>query len=239
MKLPKQISPCPIHEAVVEIRFNSSLPSDAVFGVVYNQLKDIYPEVQQLPILQIPEVVRNADTNLIFQPHYKLKRGDFTLQVGPNILSLSIIENYTTWHDFLNEILMVFKKIGEIGFISTVNRVGLRYVNLFKEDIWDNINITVKIIEKEITDDEVFVRTVIPREEFKVLLQVGNRLDMEKNKQHIGKVSVLDIDTSLEKENIDFFENIEKILGAGHEFEKQIFFGLLKEEFLNSLKPEY
>ncbi len=237
--LPKQINPCPIHEAVVEIRFISSLPSDAVFGVVYNQLKDIYAEVQQLPILQIPEAVRNKDANLIFQPHYRLKRGGFTIQVGPNILSLSLIENYTTWHEFLDEILIVFKKIGEIGFISTVNRVGLRYINLLDGDIWDNINITVKIFDKEITDNEVFVRTVYVRDEFKQHLQVGNRLNMEKNRPHIGKVSVIDIDTFLEEENINFFENMEMILGKGHEFEKEMFFGLLKEEFLNSFNPEY
>ena len=62
---------------------------------------------------------------------------------------------------------------------------------------------------------------------------------MEKNRPHIGKVSVIDIDTFLEEENINFFENMEMILGKGHEFEKEMFFGLLKEEFLNSFNPEY
>ena len=40
MKIPKRINPCPIIEAIVEIRFEANIPPDAVFGVIYNE----YPE---------------------------------------------------------------------------------------------------------------------------------------------------------------------------------------------------
>ena len=117
MNLPKQINPCPIYEAVVEIRFNSSLPSDAVFGVVYNQLKDSYQNNEQLPILQIPELVRNNDPNLKFQPYYKLKRDNYVIQIGPHVLSLSVTDNsYTTWEDYFSEIQNVFGRVGELNF---------------------------------------------------------------------------------------------------------------------------
>lgn len=240
MSLPKQINPCPINQAVVEIRFNSSLPPDAVFGVVYNKLKDSYKSAEQLPILQIPEAVRNNDRNLLYQPHYKLMQDQYAFQVGPKVISLAITDQkYTTWESYYEEIRSVFEKIKNIDFISSVSRVGLRYINFFADDILKNININVKIIEHEIVDEEIFVRTVLPRDEYKVILQAGNQLKLQENDLVVGRASVIDIDTFILGENINFFEDMHSILEKGHFIEKEIFFGLLKEEFLESLNPEY
>ena len=114
MTLPKQITPCPINQAVVEIRFNSSLPPDAIFGVVFNKLKDSYKDEGGLPILQIPAAVRNQDPNLLFQPHYKLVKDHYILQVGPKVISLAITDQkYTTWESYYAEIQEVFEKLNE------------------------------------------------------------------------------------------------------------------------------
>lgn len=240
MTLPKQINPCPVNQSVVEIRFDSSLPSDAVFGVVYNKLKDIYKEAEQLPILQIPEAVRNSDSNLLHKPHYKLSKDFYALQIGPKVMSLAVIDgNYTTWENFYGEIKNVFESIQEIDFISRVNRVGLRYMNLFADDIWEKVNISVKIIENDITEEEIFLRTVLDREDYKILLQAGNQLNLEENDKVVGRASVIDIDTFILGENIDFFKNMSDIMNKAHEIEKEIFFGLLKDDFLESLNPEY
>ncbi len=240
MTLPKQINPCPINQAVVGIRFNSSLPPDAVFGVVYNELKDSYKSAEQLPILQIPEAVRNNDSNLLYQPHYKLTREHYAFQVGPKVISLAITDQkYTTWESYYEEIQTVFEKIKEIDFISNVLRVGLRYINFFADDIWENINISVKVIENEIAGEEIFLRTVLLKDDYKVMLQAGNQLNLEENNRVVGRASIIDIDTSIEGENINFFEDMNSILEKGHSIEKEIFFGLLKDDFLKSLNPEY
>ncbi|MGI8495536.1 MAG: TIGR04255 family protein [Pyrinomonadaceae bacterium] len=240
MTLPKQINPCPINQAVVGIRFNSSLPPDAVFGVVYNKLKDSYKSAEQLPILQIPEAVRNNDSNLLYQPHYKLTRDHFAFQVGPKVISLAVTDQkYTTWESYYEEIQSVFEKIKEIEFISDVVRVGLRYINFFADDIWKNININVRVIENEIAGEEIFLRTVLDRDEYKVMLQAGNQLNLEENNQVVGRASIIDIDTSIEGENINFFEDMRSILEKCHSIEKEIFFGLLKDDFKDSLNPEY
>ena len=58
-KLPFSIDPCPILEAIFEIRFESSFPGDAIFGIVYNEFKDEFQEVEQLPVLQLPAAMRD------------------------------------------------------------------------------------------------------------------------------------------------------------------------------------
>ena len=64
MKLPKEISPCPIIDTVIEIRFESTMPKEAkeaIFGIIFNEFNDRYPSLEKLPILQIPEAIREAD----------------------------------------------------------------------------------------------------------------------------------------------------------------------------------
>jgi uncharacterized protein (TIGR04255 family) len=34
--MPIKITPCPIVEAIIEIRFTTMLPSEAIFGIIYN-----------------------------------------------------------------------------------------------------------------------------------------------------------------------------------------------------------
>lgn len=51
MELPKKIDPCPIVDAIIEIRFSTNIHPSAVFGVIYNEFKDKYPTVEKLPIL--------------------------------------------------------------------------------------------------------------------------------------------------------------------------------------------
>ncbi|MFH2124995.1 MAG: TIGR04255 family protein, partial [Pseudomonadota bacterium] len=67
--LPKKITPCPLLEAVSEIRFSSKIEGAAVFGMLYEKLKSDYPgDVKKLPILQLPEQVRASEPSLKFKP---------------------------------------------------------------------------------------------------------------------------------------------------------------------------
>ena len=72
MRLPKSISPCPIREAIAEVRFESNVPADAVFGIVYQALQKDFPKSEALPIVALPTLIRDATTDFVFQPHYRL-----------------------------------------------------------------------------------------------------------------------------------------------------------------------
>ncbi len=91
-KLPLSINPCPIIEAIFEIRFESSFPGDAIVGIVYNRFKAEFQNVTQLPVLQLPAAIRTQDPNLKFSPHYKIENNNFIIQIGPNVFSLANIK---------------------------------------------------------------------------------------------------------------------------------------------------
>jgi len=43
-RLPVSINPCPIAEAIFEVRFETTYPGDAIFGIIYNPFKDEFPK---------------------------------------------------------------------------------------------------------------------------------------------------------------------------------------------------
>lgn len=234
MLLPTKISPCPIIDAIFEIRFSSSTHPNAVFGLVYSALEKDFPNVETLPILEFPEVVRVNDPALYYKPHYKLPAQGFVLQVGPNVLSISSFPVYLGWKCFFEKILDILNKIEKIGFINNIKRMGIRYINFFDDNIYNQINLKININDSPISYNNTVVRTEILQADFFSTLQVANNV---KNNGKIG--SIIDIDAYNEKALDDFFTRKEVLISDGHQKEKELFFSLLDPDFLQTLNPEY
>lgn len=239
MKLPKRITPCPLIDAVVELRFDSSLPPDAVFGMAYGRLKETYSKVEKLPILNLPDMIRLKDPDLIFQPYYKLSGDQFVVQIGPKVLSITSPGEYSGWEAFFAKIKETYDVIKPIGIIKTVTRLGIRYINFFDFDIFEKINLRISLNDQPLSAKQTTVRLEIQDERFGHLLQVVNNVTVEGKPKGPRKGSVIDIDTHMEGRFEDFFDSMEDFVSDGHQAEKQLFFSLLKPDFLASLKPEY
>lgn len=234
MNLPKKISPCPIIDALLEIRFIPNINQNAVFGLIYNALQKDFPKVDNLPVLQIPESIRNIDPNLKFKPHYKIANEEFVVQIGPDVLSISSFPNYTGWTKFSTIISDVLNRIESTEVIKSVSRVGIRYINFFDDNVFDKINLNVHINNSLIEYRSTVVKTEIVQNNYISTLQIANSVSIA---EKVG--SVIDIDTSLILMLDDFFKNKEDIINKGHQFEKELFFSLLNDDFLKSLNPEY
>jgi uncharacterized protein (TIGR04255 family) len=235
MKLPKTITPCPIKDALLEIRFSTKMHPNAVFGLIYNALRhDFLNKVESLPILQLPEALRAADPNFRYKPHYKISNDTIVVQIGPDVLSISSFPKYIGWEAFSKKIISIIDKVEKIKIIDKVNRLGIRYVNFFESDIFTNINVKICIQEKNINYKNTVIRTEIGHKDFKSTLQIANNAY---NQTTAG--SVIDIDTFKENGLDDFFKQKETIINSGHTKEKELFYSLLKKEFLTSLNPEY
>lgn len=236
MELPNKIDVCPIVDALFEIRFSSNLPHNAVFGVVYNSIKDRYPETEDLPILQIPEPIRRVDNSFRFKPLYKAQNDDFVVQVGPDVLTISSYPKYIGWDKYHKELLSFFSTLNSLKITKELYRIGYHVVNFFEEDIFPNLKIRISIADNEIGYDETNFRTSFYDDEnqIRTVLQVSNNSRFNEKPG-----SIIDIDSFSQFKLDNFFENTEKILTDLHEQEKKVFFSLLKENFLETLSPEY
>lgn len=238
MKLPKKITPCPIVESIIEVRFESELPGEAILGIIYSALKGDFPNFDRLPILQIPEAIRSKDQNLMYAPHYKLSAGNYILQIGSKVFSLSNVNEYVGWEAFYEEIKRIFKKIYELKIIKETKRLGLRYINLFPGmNIYEKSDLRINLKEDRLEKD-VNLLINLPSNGFINTLRMvsGATVDVS------GKVlsgSVIDIDTALSETKSDFYSNMKRIISGAHLEEKKLFFSLLKDEYIKTLNPEY
>jgi uncharacterized protein (TIGR04255 family) len=234
MTLPKMINPCPILDALFEIRFNTTTHPSAVFGMIYNVLQKDFPKVENLPILQLPEAVRASDPSFNYKPHYRISNQDFVIQIGSDVITISSFPKYLGWEKFSAQIFDISQKVEKIGIINSIIRIGIRYINFFEKDIFKDIDLKIRIGENDIAYKNTIIRTEIGHGTFKSSLQVAN------NANHQEKLgSIIDIDTFTESNLNNFFAKKEEIINLGHSKEKELFFSLLKNDFIKTLHPIY
>jgi len=235
--LPYKIENCPIIDTVVEIRFISNLFPNAVFGMIYNHFqKDYNPQVEKLPILQIPDQLRDIDPNFKFKPHYKLHSEKFSVQIGPDVIAISSSMPYVGWTDYSDYIFTFFERLFSLNIISQVIRLGVRYVNFFEADIYSSIKLSLSIDDNEHECKNTLIRTEILKNDFINTVHIANNVNRLENGRPIFG-SIIDIDTSRNYSNAQFICDYKNEIESAHDSEKELFFSLLKNDFLNSLKP--
>lgn len=238
MSVPKKITPCPIVESIIELRFRTSIEPGAVFGILYTPFKTEYPNVEKMPTLNLPEQIRLEDPKLVYQPWYRLRNGGFLLAIGPKHVALTKTGEYPGWSVLSERLYRMVQTLRELGIVDEVERLALRYINFFEFDIFHKIKLRVSIDDRPLTSDETLVRAIIPSRRYKSLLHIANRASISvEGTKRTG--SIIDIDTSLEMDLKEFFQNSTPIIEEGHSEEKEVFFGLLKGDFLQTLNPEY
>lgn len=235
-QLPKKISPCPIKESVFEIRFDSDFPEDAIFGVLYEKFKEQYANVEQLPILQLPQVVRSQDPNLIYAPHYKLTHENTTIQIGPKVFSLARAGEYIGWDVFYDEIIDIYNKVEETNIISKLQRVALRYINIFENmNILDHAAFKAYLGSNILNGEKINFSAEIPSEKSVLQLKIINAAEFIISNNAI-RGSIIDIDSPVNRDDFDSFSDAIKY---SHEQEKILFYKVLGEDFIKTLNPEY
>jgi uncharacterized protein (TIGR04255 family) len=242
-KIPTKLTPCPIFDTTTEIRFTpSSIPAGAIFGMLYTAIQEEFKEeyewnVNELPILQIPESVRNSDPNLVNQPHYRIESNSFVIQIGPKVLSVGYVMSYPGWSNYIKIIERVFKK----ARIATgaIDRIGLRYINFFPDvDIFDKLEYAKAGEISLLAGNSSILRTEIRQNGLLHALQISNSGNAVVNNV-LKNGSFIDLDISTFETIHAFFDNIPNYLNKLHDAEKEILFGLLQQDYLDTFNPEY
>ncbi len=240
-RLPLRLEKCPLVDALIEIRFETSIIGSAIFGIIYNLIRNDYQgTVTSLPILQVPEQIRKNDPNLKFKPLYRIEAERYIIQIGDDVLCISSKIPYTGWSEFSSRTIELIKKIAGENIINRVLRIGHRYVNFFEGDIMDKLTISKPTISGYETNN-LLVRTEIKdSDNFIDTVQITNSAAYKSpfNADTLSG-SLIDIDSFKEYDNNYFLENIESEINKVHNCEKNMFFSLLTAEFLDSLNPVY
>ena len=241
-RLPSKLKHDIILEALFELRFEPGPPNEAVFGVIYPVIMEKFQDLNPmaLPFLQLPDVVRNSDAQFKYQPLNRLHRDGLSINIGPRVISFSILKPYIGWSRWKPDILEILNILSVKNVIKCVERTGLRYINFIEGDVFPLIKAEFNIIDSTIKPISTTVRTEIMESEYVKILQLANCASVNGNGP-TKNGSVIDIDIARNKkiQNHDFRINLETILDRSHSMAKQLFFDILNDEFLNTLEPVY
>lgn len=239
-RLPVRIHPCPILDSVLEIRYVSTEDWSVLPGLLYSRVRERYAGKQKnLPLSQVPHEIRRAAPELVYKPLVQFENTEFLIQLGPRVVALLVQPGrYPGWSRLRSEMEWLMGILKEANFIHEAERLGLRYVDFFEIDIFEQLVLEVAVNGERISGTEMSFTQVLHKDSLTCRIEIHNCAFIEKEAKII-KGSLVDLDVWLGPEDFELFDEGLVQFDKAHLLNKQIFFGLLKEEFLLTLSPEY
>ncbi len=128
-----------IREALCELHFDLSPGetwSRSWLGKFYRQIEDDFPDFEPAePAFQLrmkPNQIGLAPG--LQRMRYRHGTRPVLLQLSEGILTINLLEPYPGWSQMQSDIIQAWKSVQEIIPIVSINRIGLRYINLIPRE---------------------------------------------------------------------------------------------------------
>jgi len=247
MKIPKKISPDRIKDSIVEIRYTTLFPFEVVIGMIYNALDTTYTYTnrplnkKQFLSTQNQQIELQLGNKPIFY-NEKIK-----IELQPNSLIFNSVGEYVTWDVYKPEIEKALIQIQKANIIQSFVRFGIRYISEYPNiNLFDCVRFTFSFGMPEITSESFTFHSEFKQEGLRVILNLLNNNSVITsgaipNQLMVSQVSYIDIDVVTENLIVsqDSIQEVMLKIDIIHKKEKEVFFNLLKDEFLQSLNPVY
>ncbi len=244
MKLPKKIHPDNLVDTIVEIRMRPQFPPELWAGMVSSRLLEngyVYRAIPQFSINLPPELKQTLDIQRTLVPGMGLfLKGDMRLLMQNNSLIFNCnLGKYVGWSTYSSEIEKGIKAVKDCGISKVFDRIALRYISEYKDmPILDKIKGVIDFKETGLDLCTQELKLSKTDGNAKVFVSLSN-LIRRRNQHGEYIASLFDVNVF---ENFPETDSIDVLMGSlnkNHEIEKGTFFGLLKDDFIQSLNPEY
>jgi len=242
---PAKLTSKNILSAIVDIVFDTNnLPQEVILGSLYASdiIRKNYYNPISTGINDIPKNARKADPNLrnaiLF--NFNHKESKFRIGCGDNIISLANLNfAYDTWDIFVKELDVILNVMN--AFLQKKEKIGVRYINVFQENIIDNLNIELKVLNNKIINNNFSFTFEDTFENRKIISRISNGISYNfidlanpTNKRIINNASAFDIDVVFTDKN-KISANLKEEINISHNILKKVFFSTLKKDFINKL----
>lgn len=131
----RKVYPNPtISEALCEIFFSTDEKFDQKINKLKDSLEASYPDVKDDPIKHFKAIIENSGLSVKEETTqrsvFKHVDRNHLLQVSPGLIAINEIGEYPTWDVFKNDIKVGYDAVSDVFPVTSINRVGLRYINL-------------------------------------------------------------------------------------------------------------
>ncbi len=244
MRIPRKIDDR-LTDAIVNIQFNPGVPADAVVGYFHNLAGNLYDVTSGNNTPVFPPF--NAPGFLIEQQGFFAidSKSGIRVDVSAKQINFNITAGYRGWDLYSGLIGQTLEPLFAQKVIRKVNRLGLRYVSDFKQvRVFEQINATMQIqaFNPELAKTQF-------RTEFQTdsgsyaIVSLSNAYPtfVEQTGQPDGGISSrvdIDIIRGYDSQEAISFDQLITQVHQAHDEQKQLFFSLLKDEFVQTLNPQ-
>lgn len=244
-QLPTKLTRDAIIEALLEIRFNvaSALP-EVMLGYFTGHASWKHFAPSRLPAAYIPELVRDAQEELRYQPTLELRapEGGRALKLGTHVLSFHNLAPYMGWTEFQPALAEVVDALYDAGSGVAIQRLGLRYINAFnRKDHSINgigdLNVEIDIGGNGLADHVNLNFSVDRGDHHRCVVRLATPDFVEGVPAGATVIADVDIFTP-RKPPGDNKDDVKRWVAEAHDIEKKAFFALLKDETIAALTEE-
>ena len=244
--LPKKLKKEPLIDAVFEVRFTSAIPAGGILpGMLFGNL-DGDKKIEQLPLSQFPQELRDKDPNLRFAPISRLDWKHYYINIGDRSISVGFKHPYPGWNEFKNAIRQVMEFLQSTNFILSVERYSLKYIDLLpasnlREQV-SFVNLKLELAGHKLVDEAFQIRMEIPRDGFISVIQLVSSAAATLHTGESRKGLIIDVDTIANLNRVafqEFYNEFSAKLDTIHLSNKKVFFDCLTPETISALDPEY
>ena len=232
---PTKITPSPLVSSTIEIRFKSEVEDDSIFKLFYGKLSDTLPKFEST---NFPRKIRLKNSELKFYPDYIFSNNDYSVSFNENFISFENITEYQLWNNYKDSFKAILLLILDSKVISSIERIGIRYQSRFSTENFTDILKEIPSMKIEgLEENFISYTTKISKEKFDLLVQLKKDITENTFNSDEFKGHLIDIDVSI-SDNVEH-ESICSYIDSAHTLLKTTFFGLLKNDFITTLNPEY
>lgn len=178
-----------VFEVLCEVRFTGSpaLPAGVILpGTLFNQLlaDQLVEKFEALPQASIPLAIRENDENLRYLATHRMSGVDgFIVAVGDHVLATSITDDYRGWADLRTKASKVFKHAMASGTLGTLERVSVKYLNLFPAKPTDDqlalINASMRIGKRTLSSESMQLRYDFKQDDIEAIIQIVTQANVQ------------------------------------------------------------
>lgn len=245
VKIPKNISPDSIKHAIVEIRYTTTIQFEMFLGMIYKPLKDSYSYSTRQ--ITEPQTGKQITEGFCFNDY-------INISIKKNGVVFQFAEKYISWQKFQPEIERLLDILNSTELIEQFTRVGVRFINEYQQiSLEDCINFQVKnLFENSSVSSysynsvhsygnniiaSINLRNNIPKIPDNIRFPIKEGTNKIEIKVH--PISIIDIDVLVQPLNTKSVTEVLNATDGAHNITKNIFYSMLKNEFLEKLNPKY
>lgn len=234
--LPESLAKDTIVEAIFEIRYSNTVEKmELLPGMLFAQVRDQYPESMQLAAASVPKQARQPGPGAPWPAVHKLTGPDAALLFSDVSVVLSMHRPYVGWNRFRSRIVELLSALSKVQALDNVEKIALRYLNIVSEPAGssgiDGLEIKLELAGIDYLDGGLVIRVESRKAPYNSIVSVRPGALWRSPLQNDEVAGVmLDIDCQLQLSFESTAQLVEDELDGIHQYAKELFFGLLKDE---------